>query len=260
MALKVAFVQTNPVLGMKSENTREALSLVDDLDADLVVLPELFDTGYALDRDELQALAENPQEGETVATLRDYSKDRGMAIVAGFAESDGSLFYNSAVLCSRGEAYVYRKVHLFGREKSLFSPGSRFDVYRIGGVRIGVMVCFDWFFPESARTLMLKGADIIAHPANLVLPYWSRASFTRALENHVFIVTASRVGSERGIRFVGGSQIVSPQGEILARAGDKEVRPGVAEIDPNLARDKSVGESNHILKDRRWEAYELNPH
>ncbi len=255
--MKVGYLQSNPRIMRVAENVRDATHLIEGMDADLIVLPELFNTGYALTQQELEKVSEEVPRGPTLRRLEDLAMQRGMALVAGFAERSGDSFYNSAALITPSGMKVHRKVHLFGKEKRIFQSGDRFDVHRFKGVRIGLMVCFDWFFPESCRTLMLKGAEIIAHPANLVLPLWPRAAITRAVENRVFIVTASRVGCERGLRFIGKSQIVSPSGQVLSSASRSKVEQAVVEVDPSLARDKRVTPLNDMVKDRRPGAYEL---
>ena len=111
----------------------------------------------------------------------------------------------------------------FYNEKLWFAPGNRpLEVYTIGTVTIGIMICFDWFFPEVARALAVKGADILCHPANLVLPYCPQAMITRCIENRVFAITANRIGTERrteeSLSFIGTSQILGTKGEILYRA------------------------------------------
>jgi predicted amidohydrolase len=122
-----------------------------------------------------------------------------------------------------------------------------------------MMVCFDWIFPESARTLALLGADIICHPSNLVLPYCPDAMVTRCIENRVFAITANRVGSEsrnkETLTFIGRSQVVDPKGKILHRASDKDEEANVVEIDPATARNKSLNRFNDLLKDRREKLY-----
>jgi predicted amidohydrolase len=155
---------------------------------------------------------------------------------------------------------VYRKTHLFADEKLLFLPGnSGFRVCEHRGVRIGMMVCFDWFFPESARTLTLRGSQIIAHPSNLVLPYCQTAMFARCLENRVFAVTTNRYGTEDlagvSLTFTGASQIMSPRGERLSQAPIEGECVAVAEIDPVVADDKHVTARNDLFADRRPELY-----
>jgi predicted amidohydrolase len=116
------------------------------------------------------------------------------------------------------------------------------------------MICFDWFFPESARTLALKGAQVIAHSANLVLPWGPEGMKIRSLENRVFTATSNRVGAERGLRYIGQSQVVAPNGALLARMGEDE-RAFVVEVDPWTAKDKKVHPANDLFADRRPSFY-----
>jgi predicted amidohydrolase len=125
------------------------------------------------------------------------------------------------------------------------------------------MICFDWRFPETARTLALKGADIIAHPANLVLKHCPDAMITRCLENGIFIATADRVGQEERIpgqrlKFMGQSQVVAPSGEVLYRASLDQEEVKVVELDIASARDKRLNPNNHLFADRREDLYRLN--
>jgi len=125
-----------------------------------------------------------------------------------------------------------------------------------------MMICFDWIFPEIARTLALKGADILCHCTNLVLPFCQDAMVTRCIENRVFAVTSNRVGTEsragQEFTFTGRSQIVAPRGEILVRAEVEGEGVFVVELDHTLARDKEITAANHIVTDRRPELYELD--
>jgi len=224
--------------------------------ADLWVLPEFFAAGYKYEsKKEVSSVAES-LNGPTVSALRDYSLKHGSAIAAGFVEKSGGKFYNSAVLVDGRKTHLYRKTHLFGNEKKYFSPGNTgFQVWKVKGVSVGLMICFDWFFPEAARTLALKGAQIVLHPANLVLPWGPAAMITRSLENRVFSVTANRVGLERGLRFIGKSQIVSPRGKVLASAPSGSAAVCVSAIDPALAFNKNVTPANHLFRDRRAKLY-----
>jgi predicted amidohydrolase len=118
-----------------------------------------------------------------------------------------------------------------------------------------MMICFDWAFPEVARTLALEGADLIAHPSNLVLDLCQRAMFARCVENRVFAVTANRHGEERRpegrLRFTGRSQVVGPDGSLLRRAPTRRDELFLGEIDPKRARDKKITPGNDVLRDRR---------
>ena len=158
---------------------------------------------------------------------------------------------------------MYRKVQLFHNEKTIFEPGDRPPaVVEVGGVRLGMMICFDWIFPEVARTLALKGADILCHSTNLVLPFCQDAMVTRCIENRVFAATSNRVGTESRagseLTFTGRSQVVAPRGEILTRAEVEGEGVFVVEIDPMLARDKAITSTNDVLGDRRPGLYELS--
>jgi len=117
------------------------------------------------------------------------------------------------------------------------------------------MICFDWFFPETARYLALKGADIICHPANLVMPYCQRAMFTRALENQVYTITANRIGKDingsKDIFFTGESVILDPKGNYLARAKTDSEEIQSVEIEHTIARNKFLNPNNNIFDDRK---------
>ncbi len=259
--MRVGYVQFAPIFGAKRSNFERVEGFLEGTKADLIVLPELFSTGYVFEsREELLSLAED-QSGETFVFLRALSLKSRTAIVAGIAERDGEQCYNSCFLFCEGETVAkYRKVHLFDREKELFTSGDLpFVVKEIKGVKIGLMICFDWIFPEVTRILALKGAQIVCHPSNLVLPHCPRAMITRCIENGVFAITANRVGVEARagieLRFIGTSQVISPRGEVLARAGDTEEIIQVVDIDPSSALNKMITQRNHLLSDRRPEFY-----
>ncbi len=257
------FLQFDPVFGDVKGNLTRVSQVLSGKKADLVVLPELFNTGYQFtSRAEVGDLSEEIPSGSTTKVLIELSKEKNLHIVAGIAERAGGSFFNSAVLTGPdGFIGVYRKTHLFFEEKLWFSPGDTgFKVWETPVGTIGVMICFDWFFPESARTLALKGADIIAHPANLVLPHCPDAMPTRCLENRVYAVTANRTGSEqRGgkerLEFIGTSEIVSPNGEVLYRAERDSEEFGAAEVDIASARSKKLNSFNDLFEDRRKEHY-----
>lgn len=259
--MRVGYLQFAPVFGEKQANRDRVADFLSGVKADLIVLPEFFASGYVFEsRDELMDLAEE-DGGETFAFLNDLSRRMGAAIVGSIAERSGEACYNTCVLSSGGEIRArYRKVHLFDREKELFTPGDLpFDVYDLRGVKIGMMICFDWVFPEATRALALKGAQIVCHPSNLVLPYCPRAMITRCIENGVYAITTNRVGTEAraGIEltFIGMSQVVGPRGELLVRADEEEEDLRVIEIDPARANNKMITERNHLIDDRRPEFY-----
>ena len=257
--MKIGFVQTSPSLGDVEENLRRAEELVTSLDADLIVLPELFTTGYALEsRASAEALAE-PKDGPTSRRLSALARRRSTHLAYGFAERGENGVYNAALLVGPdGPVGGYRKAHLFMREKELFDPGeSPPPVFKIGDVAVGLMICFDWAFPEVARTLALGGAQILAHPSNLVMPWCQAAMLTRSIENRVFAVTANRVGTEGELEFTGQSQVTSPRGELLLKAPGAGELAAAVDVDPSHALDKRINPLNDLFADRRPELYRL---
>ncbi len=264
--VKVAFFQTAPTFGAIEENVEKVVKKLESPATEgvrLVVLPELFSTGYQFrSKRELSRLAEPLRDSIAVRALCSVARKRKMHIVFGMAEKDGRRLYNSSVLVGpRGVGGVYRKAHLFWDEKKLFDAGNTpLRVYPAGSLKVGMMICFDWVFPEVARVLALEGADLICQPANLVLPYCPSAMITRSIENRVFSITANRVGTEERIKgktlkFIGLSQIVSPDGTVLKRAGSIRPQIGIAEIDIKAARDKWITPKNHLFRDRRPAMY-----
>lgn len=261
--MKTGFIQHSPVFGDKQSNFALVEALAKGITADLLVLPELFATGYCfVSADEVREFSEGPGEETSDFVIR-LAAVTGGAVVAGFIERDYGNYYNSAMLADkRGVIATYRKIHLFNKEKLWFSPGNRqAAVHKIAGVGIGMMICFDWIFPETCRSLALQGAQVIAHPSNLVLPWAQTAMVTRCIENRVFAVTANRIGREqRGtddFSFTGQSQVTGCFGEILSSAGNDEACSRIIDIDPLKALDKSVNLYNDIFNDRRNELYTL---
>ena len=259
--MKLGFVQFNPAFGQVTKNLAAIHRLVSSVKADLLVLPELCLSGYAfVSKDEARQLSET-SNGPSIKTLKLLSKKTGTILVAGFAEKAGNKIFNSAILIRpSGKTDIYRKTHLFWNEKKWFAPGDTgFKVFRAGQVKIGMMICYDWLFPEAARSLALQGAQIICHPANLVLPYCPRSMPTRALENMVFTITANRTGREKrgqqDLRFIGQSIMAGPDQSILAKAPAKGEAIRAVDIDPKKADNKRVTPLNHLFLDRRPEYY-----
>jgi predicted amidohydrolase len=256
------FYQFAPKRGRPDTNAARMEDALRATDADLLVCPELATTGYLyLDKEELRSVAEPVPSGPTVVRLARAARETGRAILFGIAEGAGDKIYNSAVaLLPTGAVVCYRKAHLFDTETEVFDRhGASPRHARVAGADVGIMVCFDWRFPEMARLLALEGADVIAHPADLVHPYCQDAMITRSLENRVYSITSSRTGEElvgtRSIAFTGKSQIVSPRGERLVVAGPDEECVRTAEIDVAQARDKRVTAHNDLFGDRRPEIY-----
>ncbi|NOY77059.1 MAG: acyltransferase [Calditrichaeota bacterium] len=263
--MKTAIFQFHPLFGDIEGNLGKIETAAQTADFDLLVLPELCTTGYQFSsHEEVRELSEPIPGGKTTRQLEALARRKKAFIIAGIAEKDGDSLYNSAVLVGpEGTLGTYRKIHLFDEEKLFFKKGDLgFPVFDIGFAKVGLMICFDWIFPEAARTLALKGADLICQPANLVLPYCQDAMITRAIENRVFTLTANRIGTEkRGgkppLTFTGMSQIVSPRGERLVQFSKTEEKLRVVDLEPSEARDKWITPRNNLFEDRRSRFYEL---
>jgi predicted amidohydrolase len=260
--LRVGFFQFAPKFGEVGTNLSKVMSVLRSAEADIIVLPELAFTGYFFqDRSELASLAQDPAESPIVSSLIALCRDRDFFLVTGFAErSDDKIFNSALVIGGEGVLHTYRKLHLFDTEKEYFDPGNTaLDTIELRGVRIGIMVCFDWAFPEVARVLALKGADLLCHPSNLVLTHCQQTMISRCIENSVFAVTANRYGSDirpgGSLTFTGQSQLVTPEGEVIYRARPEGEDLFIAEIDVSKARDKSMTKRNNLFEDRRPEYY-----
>lgn len=264
--MRIAFVQTAPRLGETRRNLEEAYSLIKRVrEADLIVLPELFHCGYAVrDRNEAVSLAAWPDgTSEPVAMCLDAARQFDTAIAGGFLERDdsGKLFNSAWLIDASGVIARYRKVHLFDREWEIFEPGSQpCPISNVSGVRVAMQVCFDWVFPEPWGRLAWgegdgTGAQVIAHPANLVLPQACPTAIrARAIENRIFIVTAGRVGTDPGpgaeIEFKAGSRIVAPDGSVLAEGPENLTSADTVTVDPSWADDKYLTPRDHVLRER----------
>jgi predicted amidohydrolase len=261
--MRIGFIQNHPVFGKKRENIDKVLALIDKTEADLLVLPELFSSGYFFpSSEEAFKLAEAVPEGPTVRLFRSLVRKKKCAFVFGIAERKGNHCYNSAVYVTpTGETFLYRKLHLFYREKDWFSRGNlKLRVFPFYEFKIGLMICFDWIFPEVCRVLALKGANLVCHPSNLVLQYCQAAMRTRSIENRIFTVTANRVGKDtRGLesfKFTGLSQITGADGGIMASAGAAKPCAKSVDLDLTVANDKSPTPENHLFHDRRPDYYQ----
>jgi predicted amidohydrolase len=259
---RAGYLQFDPVFGDVEGNLKTVLQALRQAEADLLVLPELPFTGYSFrDREELGSYAEDPRDSAVTEALVSVCGEKDIHLVAGFAERAGEKLYNSSLLLGPdGIISVYRKIHLFMNEPEYFDPGNAApEVIDVSGVRVGMMICFDWAYPEVMRVLALKGADLVCHPSDLVLPYCQQAMLVRCMENSVYSITANRYGTEdRGdisVTFSGGSIIVGPRGEELHRGPKDLDELHVETIDPALARDKWMTHGNNLLADRRPDLY-----
>jgi predicted amidohydrolase len=267
--ITVGYYQFNPAFGEPEANLqkiKETLLSRKNL-PDILVLPELVSSGYFFHSKEQAESFSEPVEGPTYQIFAEIASQKNIHIFGGFAEKVPEGIYNSSLLVSPDGSYrTYRKTHLFFEEKLFFLPGdSGLEPVSLNirnrEVKVGLMICFDWLFPETARTLSLKGAQILLHTSNLVLPYCPAATITRALENRVFIVLSDRIGVEkkedRELKFIGMSRIVNPRGELLTWSDDETEEIKMAEIDPCEASRKTLNPYNDLFEDRRPDLYIL---
>ncbi len=261
--LRLAVGQMKPQINDPEGNMSRIGSLLDAAtteEVDVLVLPECANSGYVFEsREEALNLSEEIPNGPFSRRLALWSKGGGV-VVAGLCERASEGPYDSAAIFAGGKHLAtYRKVHLFGKEKEWFLPGNdEPPMIKFNGLRFGVIICYDWAFPEITRILSLKRAQVVLHPANLLLSYCHRAMITRSIENHIFTATSSRVGEDRGLRFIGGSQVTDPIGHVLLRMDYDEEGLAWVDIEPTAADNKVirgndiVGDGD-LIRDRRPE-------
>lgn len=259
--MKAGFVQFAPEFCNLDKNLmmiEDILDLCDDVD--LLVLPELANSGYNFaNRDQAFANAEEVGNSRFINLLTQFCRRKNAWVASGFNERDGDQLFNSAVLVGpEGLVGKYQKIHLFLHEKDIFSPGNAgLPVFATPIGNIALLVCFDWIFPEVWRILALKGADVICHCSNLVLPGFAQRSVPiHALINHVYVITANRIGREDNLTFTGMSTIADPLGNVVYQAGAETVETRIFSFDLELARNKMMTPRNDLFADRRPEMYQ----
>ncbi|HUC18475.1 MAG TPA: nitrilase family protein [Acetobacteraceae bacterium] len=272
MEIGVACVQMEPRIGAVEENIANSVVMASeaaDRGAELIVLPELCNSGYVFEsEEEALSLAEDAYSGPAVRAWTALAKARQVWLVAGLNERARRRIYNSAVVVGpEGVIGVFRKIHLWDTENRFFAQGDLgFPVFDLPFGRLGVFICYDGWFPESYRMCALKGADILCVPTNWVpMPdqpperdvMANTLVMGGAHANAVFIAASDRIGIERGQPFLGRSLIVGPAGWPLAgpASADREeillARVNLAEA----ARRRQLNARNHLFGDRRTDVY-----
>ena len=270
--MKVACVQMEPLIGEKRRNVERSCTLVAEAardGADLVVLPELCNSGYVFEnRREALELAEPVPGGPTVNAWLELCRSHGITLVAGIAEIENRSLFNSAVVLGPdGHIGAFRKLHLWNEENLWFEPGDRgVPVFRTPIGRLAAFICYDGWFPECYRLAALGGAEIVCIPTNWV-PIPGQADgqpamatilcMANAHANSIFVAAADRVGTERGQPFIGQSLIVSYTGWPLAGPASPDQEEIVtAEVDlPQGRRARRWNTFNDPLQDRRSDVY-----
>jgi predicted amidohydrolase len=267
--MRVGVVQCEPRLGDVDGNRGRSLDWLERAAAAgciLAVLPECAISGYMFGTADAAAACAESIPGPSTDALQRACASLGLHCVVGLLEHDGDALRNTAVLVGpAGLVGRYRKSHIACVGADCFTtPGDDvYEVFGVGDARVGLQVCYDWRFPEVTRVLALRGADVVAHPTNSPVAARELADYvprTRAVENAVFFLTANRVGTEAGTTFFGRSQIVDPLGRVLAVAGESEETLLLADLDLELARQKTKepgagAYAVRLFDDRRPELY-----
>ena len=251
MKANIAVVQFQPELAGPEENIKRLGPLLDSIhDCNLVVLPELANSGY-----NFTGFEQAWQNSETIGQggifqdfLVESARRNQCFIVSGINERLNENLFNSAVLVGQeGVIGIYRKLHLF--------MNAGLPVFDLGGFKIGIMICFDYLFPEPWRIMAQKGADLVCHPSNLLTENAQRCLPGISLMNRIYVATANRIGTERGITFNGSSLFTDPSGKIINMASVDKTEIITTEIDTQLSANKMINPINHVFGDRRPDVY-----
>jgi predicted amidohydrolase len=225
--MRISVLQTGIAWEDKRENLQHLRSRLEELrgKTDLVILPEMFSTGFTMNG---QELAEPAADGNTMATLREWAGTYRTALVGSYIASDRGLCYNRAFfLTPDGKAFYYDKKHLFrmGNEAACFSAGSSKVIVPYCGWNICVLICYDIRFPVWSRNIN-NGYDLLVYVANWPDPrrrVWDTLLAARAMENMSYVCGANRIGTDGNkLSYSGGSAVYSPKGEPIAAAPDNE--------------------------------------
>lgn len=274
MKVNVTCVQMEPVLRGFHKNLEKMCVFIEQAmcenpQTDLIVFPELSTTGYECGKD-FKSLAETVPDGLSMKIIGALAKEYHVHIVYGFPERDcdqEDVLYNSAVLIDdTGKIKgVYRKVHLFAKEKDCFKAGDSYPVFDTSLGKLGIMICWDTAFPEVARSLALKGADLLIVPTNWEKAYltsvdtknqkdWDLVTRARAMDNCMYLVSANRIGLDQTIGFFGRSNIIGPTGDAIAELLVEEEGLISAELDYSLPAQLRT-EYYTFFEDRRPDTY-----
>ncbi|OMI41570.1 carbon-nitrogen hydrolase family protein [Streptomyces sparsogenes] len=259
-ALRTALLQSSGHPGDVARNLEaldEAAGRAAAAGAGLLIAPELFLTGYAIG-DGVRRLAE-PADGPGGRAVAGLAAAHGLAVLYGYPERAGDAVFNSARLVGPDGAELanYRKTHLFGAfERASFTPGDTPVVQaELGGVRVGIMICYDVEFPENVRAHALAGTDLLLVPTAQMHPFQFVAEAlvpVRAFESQLYIAYVNRTGPEGDFDFIGLSCLAGPDGTVKARAGRGE-ELAFGDVDPELLAASRT--TNPYLGDRRPELY-----
>jgi omega-amidase len=257
--MKVAVAQISCSLGNPEANllkVRDFSARAKQADADLIVFPEMIDTGYSMPV--IQANAASWTEGFAPG-LQEIARKLSIAIVSGLSERDGASIYNSQVFVDQQGNIIskYRKTHLFAvapiEEHKCFSPGDAFTSFAFAGLRFGFSICYDLRFPEIYRKLVIEqNANALIVSSAWPFPrveHFRTLAMARAIENQSYVIAANRVGTDDGVSFCGTSAIIDPGGIIIASASPDREELIRAELSQEFVR--SIRDRMEIFAHRR---------
>ncbi|WP_199614874.1 carbon-nitrogen family hydrolase [Paenibacillus alkalitolerans] len=260
----VSLIQMDIAVGEPETNRKRALRLMAEAvnagtKPDVIVLPELWNTGYALEK--IGEIAD--RDGEpTKRIFSEFARNHKVNVVAGsvaVSMPDGKGVGNTMYVFDREGRLTadYSKLHLFRLmdEEKYLAAGGRLGSFELEGVPAGMMICYDIRFPELSRKLALDGAKVLFVPAEWPKPrlhHWRTLLMARAIENQMYVVACNRVGESRGTEFFGHSMVISPWGEVLAEGGEQETIL-TAELDMDEV--DRVRRTIPVFDDRRPEFY-----
>jgi predicted amidohydrolase len=268
--LRIAAAQINPALMDVEKNLYKIERYIEEAvlkeNAKLVVFPECALTGYVLNFNEVKEVAETIP-GQSTKKLEEFCKRLNVWIAVGLVEKSSKKYYNTAVLISpNGIEAKYRKTHLPHQGLDKFvNKGDLIQTIDTPIGKFGLAICYDIFFPETARVLTLMNVElliVLANWAEGVEFYTNYLAQTRAVENHINLIAVNRVGEERGFKFYGESIIIDCFGKPLIKANKNEEMIVTAEVNLNEAHNKHIVRIPGIwevncIKDRRPELYKV---
>jgi predicted amidohydrolase len=262
--MKVAVAQISCSLGDAETNllkVRDFSRRAKDITgAELIVFPEMIDTGYSMPVIRERA---NRWNNGFVAGLQEIVSKLSIAIVAGVSERDGSSIHNSQVLVdAQGNiAAKYRKTHLYAvapvEEQTCFAPGDMFESFALGGLRFGFSICYDLRFPEMYRKLVTE-QNVDAFVISSAWPFprvehFRTLATARAIENQSYVVASNRVGKDDDLWFCGSSAIIDPRGVVIAAASADREELIYGDLSEDLVQ--SVRQRVESLAHRRPDLY-----
>ncbi len=262
--MKIAIAQIDCSLGDIASNCSKIplyAKRAKEQDCDVIVFPEMTDTGYEMHT--IQQVASSWTD-QPFAVAKGAAEDFGMYLICGLSEREGEKIYNSIAVFDPAGNLIgkYRKTHLLSldpvNEDRYLTPGDSLETVKIGGMIWGLSICYDLRFPEVSRSLVKRGVEVMVVCAAWPLPrqsHWRTLTVARAIENQSYVIATNRVGVDGPLTFCGSSCIVDPYGNLIASGSDTDEEILTAEITHEAVG--TLREDMPILKNRRDDLYRL---